>query len=437
MAGWKEWQIGEVVEAADFQSYVQDQVVQVYADSAARGSALGTAVTEGMVAYLADTNSTEVYDGSSWIAVGAGDITSVTAGTGLTGGGTSGSVTLNVNQAALYTDGTAGYTVLSNGTAGLTYQPVSPNYIINGAFDIWQRGTSSTSFGYLVDRFAFNTAGGQVATQSQQIFTPAELNAIGFGDANFYYRLAITTASSYQQFDTKLENVRTLAGQTVTLSYWAKAATAGNFVSSLYFDQNFGSGGSSIVNTTITGSHPALTTSWTRYSFTFTIPSISGKTIGSNSYIGLRWLINGTGTLDLWGVQLEAGSVATPFKRNAPSLQGELAACQRYYFRATPSGNFGTLTSFGSAASTTSVNVAVVLPVEMRVAPTSVDFSTLQVYDAPGAGAGVTAVALSGNGMARNIANIDVTATGLTANRPYAVRANNSTSAFIGFSAEL
>jgi len=97
MSGWKDWAIGEVVTESDFQSFVQDQVVQVYDDSTDRDNTLGTAVAEGMVAYLKDTDSTIVYDGTAWIAVGAGDITAVTAGTALTGGGVSGDVTLNVD----------------------------------------------------------------------------------------------------------------------------------------------------------------------------------------------------------------------------------------------------------------------------------------------------------------------------------------------------
>ena len=102
MTGWKEWAIAEVVEASDFQTYVQDQVVQVYADSSARSSALGTAVSDGMVSYLEDTNSVEVYYSAAWNSIAnPGDITAVTAGTGLTGGGTTGAVTLNADYSAI------------------------------------------------------------------------------------------------------------------------------------------------------------------------------------------------------------------------------------------------------------------------------------------------------------------------------------------------
>lgn len=73
--GWKDWQIGEVVTESDFQALVQDQVIQVYADSTERSTALGTAVADGMASYLTSTDSLEVYDGSSWVAVNSGGAT--------------------------------------------------------------------------------------------------------------------------------------------------------------------------------------------------------------------------------------------------------------------------------------------------------------------------------------------------------------------------
>ncbi len=148
MSGWKEWGIAEVVQATDFQSYVQDQVVQVYASSGARGSALGTAVTEGMISYLNDTNSLEYYSGSAWVAVSnPGDITAVTAGTGLTGGGSSGDVTLNVNLASIFASPTF------TGTATMAAGTVTGNLGVGGTVTLPSTTTigsvSSTELGYL------------------------------------------------------------------------------------------------------------------------------------------------------------------------------------------------------------------------------------------------------------------------------------------------
>jgi hypothetical protein len=118
MSGWKSWAIGEVVEADDFQTYIQNQAVQNYADASARTAALGTFVAEGMVAYLADTNTLQFYNGTAWENVSSpGDITAVTAGTALTGGGSSGDVTLNVNLASVGSSVLASPTV--TGTAVL------------------------------------------------------------------------------------------------------------------------------------------------------------------------------------------------------------------------------------------------------------------------------------------------------------------------------
>lgn len=99
---WKQWDQGEIVEAGDFQEFIQDQVVQSYANASERNTTLGTAVSEGMISYREDANVIEVYDGANWVGISAaGDITGVTAGTALTGGGVTGDLTLDVDLTAI------------------------------------------------------------------------------------------------------------------------------------------------------------------------------------------------------------------------------------------------------------------------------------------------------------------------------------------------
>ena len=223
----------------------------------------------------------------------------------------------------------------TNGIAWSTAQTSNRNKIINGDFKIWQRGTSYTvavgNYG-AADRYIYwhNGSTNGTNTVSRQTFTPGAAPVAGY-ESEFFQRTTTTTLGTGQTvIDTwqYIEDVRTLAGQAVTFSFWAK--TSGTFTVTGLLNQNFGSGGSAAVDTTVISS--ATSGSWTRYTGTVTLPSISGKTVGSNSALHLiiRFISPTAGaTFDLWGVQVEAGSVATPFETE--DFGTTLEKCQRYY----------------------------------------------------------------------------------------------------------
>jgi len=225
------------------------------------------------------------------------------------------------------------------------------NKIINGNFDFWQRGTTGTS-GYVADRWSTGVVGSTAAI-SRQSFTLGQTDVPN--EPSYFHRAVVTSVAGAGNFcvlGQKIESVRTLAGQTATLSFWAKADASKNIA--IEGIQSFGTGGSpSTVVTEIGVTTCALTTSWQKFTITVSIPSISGKTLGSNNDDNLRfffWFDAGSdynsrtnslgqqsGTFDIAQVQLEPRSVATPFEVRPPGV--ELALCQRYYQQI---GNLGT-----------------------------------------------------------------------------------------------
>ena len=243
-------------------------------------------------------------------------------------------------------------------------------------------------------------------------------------------------------YDYSLESADAIryAGQTVTLSFYARAGA--NFsATSNYLNVLARSGtGTDQTVTGYTGSSDilnqniVLTTTAQRFTQTFSIPSNSTEFGFQFSYIP-------TGTagandyFDITGVQIDIGSNALPYRRYSATLQGELEACQRYYFRATsPLNAYGTL-AMGSAISTSIIRVSVKTPVTMRVTPTTIDFSTLFASDGVGGSALTTCIGATST---PDYPSVDCGGgSGLTQYRPYALTTNNSTSGYLGFSAEL
>jgi hypothetical protein len=341
--------------------------------------------------------------------------------------------------------------VSANGVA----TPLSPNAIINGAFDINQRNfSSSTAGGFGFDRWNTAVSGGTV-TSSAQTFIPGSGAVTGVEARNFY-RITTSGQSSTGHFALLIQNVedvRTFAGQTVTLSFYAKAGSGTPKIAGEFY-QYFGTGGSpsGVVETPIGAS--TISTSWARYSLTFVVPSISGKTIGTNNDSALAvnlWVSSGAtfatrsssigiqnNTFDIWGVQLEAGNIATPFRRNANSIQGELAACQRYTYVINgsegTSGNSVPIAS-GHYVSSSLYRATVTFPVKMRTPPSLTSSSGaghFQIFDS-------SATAYSSVGQdfsAPNASILQVTVSGRTAGQGAYLRTDNAAAQLI-FSAEL
>jgi hypothetical protein len=309
------------------------------------------------------------------------------------------------------------------------------NKIINGDFGIWQRGTtfnSVVSGQYTADRWAGLFINGTINV-TRQAFTPGTAPVAGY-ESSYFVRMARTsTAAITDYFGQNIEDVRTFAGQTVTLSVWAKGSSA--FTVQAYFDQNFGSGGSTTVGSSAGTFN--LTTSWQRFTFSVTLASIAGKTIGTNNMLQTVFTFpTGAGnvSLDLWGLQVEAGSVATPFQTATGTLAGELAACQRYYYRIENEAT-GSFTAITGVASTATLATFLITPkVTMRIKPTSVEAISLRVYDYVNAAVAITAATVgagSTNGWA-----LETTTTGNSQYRSYTIIGNTLPS-YLAFSAEL
>lgn len=289
--------------------------------------------------------------------------------------------------------------------------------IINGNFDVWQRGTTVTppdvSTMFLADRWAdtISKDGGTLPTLSRtrQTLTAGELS-------NSYYFTRLNTngagtslgVNSYHRILQKIENgTRFLCGanKTVTVSFWARSDISNKRITPALI-QNYGTGGSPTAQEAIKGEPITLTSTLTKYTATFTTNTLTGKTFGTanddfleldfwymwgttigNSYVKTSVTAEtyvGSGNIDIAQVQLCAGSVALPFMPK--SFDDELRACQRFFQMSNPYGvTPGTNQQLGSVAHFYSdnnnsklVSANAFFRVSMRASPTVV------VYDHQG-----------------------------------------------------
>ncbi len=237
------------------------------------------------------------------------------------------------------------------------------NALINGGFDVAERATSTTVNGYFIDRFKVQLVGSTgTFTQVNHTFGQTEVPQ----EPKFFERTAFTGGAGagdlvlMSQF---IEDVRTLAGEQITVSFWARSTTSLDISTELI--QNFGGGGSASVQA-IGVNKTTLSTGFTKISNTFIVPSISGKTIGSFSSLQfIFWFSAGSsfnartsslgqqsGQISISNVQVERGASATDFEKL--TFDETFMMCLRYFEKFTY--GVSDLVSVAQAISTTTIS---------------------------------------------------------------------------------
>jgi hypothetical protein len=317
-------------------------------------------------------------------------------------------------------------------TSSTLSRAAAKNAIINGGMDIWQRGTSSTTnnaYGS-ADRWYQNTSAGSLTWSRESTIVPA----------GSQYSMKILSGSAgsgtFTQQVIETLNVVPYAGKTVTLSasIASSASTSWGMYLSYSTSTDVGISGSWTDITATSSSIP--TTTSTTFQTAYAIYSIPSTAKSLRVMMYPNAMANGTAAY-FGNVQLELGSTATTFTRAGGTIQGELAACQRYYFNLATGANkpIGSGTYF----STTSMYCFVNFPVTMRTAPaidqtTGTDF--YRFYSQAGGADGLNSVSIDGSSPTAVTIYNNTNASGTNGQGGWLTTANNATS-FLSFTAEL
>jgi hypothetical protein len=401
-----------------------------------------------------------------WVTDPGGDITGVTAGTGISGGGTSGTVTVTNSMATAITTkgdlvpgtgsgtfarlaaGANGETLVadSSTSTGLRYTAgtVQANPVLNSSMQIAQRGTSFTVTAglYTLDRWqGYRGVAGSTITRQN---TSDTTNLPNIQYCARVARNSGNTATNSILLTQDFETVNSIpyAGKTVTLSFYARAGANYSATSSILYGGIITGTGTDQNNTTGSytgaaaslGANFNLTTTWQRFSTTGTIPTTSTE-------MEVKFVFDPTGTagandyFEITGVQIDIGSVALPFRTYAATIQGELAACQRY-FQIIAEGNSAYIFN-GNNWYAFDVRGVYTFPVQMRTAPTLVGTTGTNYYRVQ---YNTTTDDLNEIKMAsatvRNCLLLNDTQAAVTAGTPGTVLTNNA-AASVAISAEL
>ncbi len=279
-------------------------------------------------------------------------------------------------------------TARANADAAIGLRLLGKNRLINGNFDIYQRGNPGTitnTAAYTADRWICSSAGaGATSNWGLGGTTPGEIP-----DSTRFLGFNVVAGVTSAWVGQWIEGVHTFAGGKATVSFWMRSGVAGKKVG-LLIQQHFGIGGSTMVEVQAS-SVITLTTNFTKYTVTFDVPSIAGKSVGGNNALLLTFfyaddrstmfggqLIGQTGLFELAQVQMERGDKATDFDWRP--VGDELLLCQRYFsksyaFATKPGtgnadpGRISTGIQISGANSPSFTAHPVRFPVTMRVAP--------------------------------------------------------------------
>jgi hypothetical protein len=296
------------------------------------------------------------------------------------------------NTPARLAVGSNGETLVADSaaTTGLRYSatPSASNPLINSAMQVWQRGTSvavaASVPAYVADRWYLGNGVNQACTVSRQV-TGDTTNLPSIQYCARVQRNSGQTGTGALIFSQPIETINSIpfVGKTVTYSFYARAGANYSPTSSALTAYLIGGTGTDqqVVSFTgasvIIGSTATLTSTWQRFSYSATVAT-------SVTQLGARFDCSPTGTAgvndyyEITGVQIDVGSVALPFRTYAATIQGELAACQRYYYLAASGTDNDPM--FGGFLYATNYIMAVCpFPTTMRVPP-SLSFTTGTSY---------------------------------------------------------
>ena len=277
----------------------------------------------GQIIYETDTDQSFVWDSatSTWNTLAPG--ATVCTSSSRPASPVPGQIIYETDTKLTYVYASGAWTLVVSEQSVITFSNRT-NFLINGAFDFWQRGTSSTTNdSYIVDRWRqFWNAGTATVPRSTYCTVITLQYSVSFASTSG------TSPALFQRIEAA--NAIPLVGQTVTFSIWAKSTVGTGGLSWTSFFPTTTADTFSAITTDQSGVFAATMTvgTWTRYSATFTVAAGAVRGYGVNVFRS----VTTTSTTTLYaGAQLEIGAVASPFRRNAPSIQAELAVCQRYY----------------------------------------------------------------------------------------------------------